>query len=385
MAGKDLYSILGVDKSADEAAIKKAYRHKARELHPDVNKAPDAEERFKELNEAYDVLSDPQKRAQYDRFGSIPGAASGYGGGVNGSGFVDLEDLFGGGFGGMGDIFSSFFNGFGGASTGGNRMRKEGRDMKIGLNLTLEEVATGCKKEVVYNRLATCTDCGGKGYGKDGKKVTCSKCNGTGRVVTVQHTFLGDMQSATTCDVCKGEGSVIEGACPECGGQGRVPDRQRVSVDVPAGIANGQTLRVPGYGEAGIQGAASGDLIVEVRVLPHDYYHRDKSDLHVSLVIPFVQACLGAELEIDGILEGEVVPLKISEGTQNGDTISIRGYGLPKFRGNGRGDMIVHIKIEIPKKLKKKERELLEKLAAEMNEEVSDTRSPLQKIRDAFN
>ena len=380
---RDLYEVLGVDKNADEAKIKKAYRHKARELHPDVNKSPDAEEKFKELNEAYDVLSDPKKKAQYDRFGTIPGAASGAGPG-GGAGYVDLEDLFGGGFGGMGDIFSTFFSGFGGGGAGVRAVRKEGRDMGIGLRITLEEVATGCKKEIVYDRLAPCPDCNGKGYGEDGREVTCDVCKGSGRVVTVQHTFLGDMQTATTCSTCNGTGTKIEGQCNECGGQGRVPDRQRVSVDIPAGIRDGQQLRVGGYGEAGIQGAQAGDLIVTIRIQKHDYYIREGNDLHVSMSIPMVQAALGAELEIDGILEGEVVPVKITEGTQSGDKIRARGYGLPKFNSSSRGDMIVHIEVEIPKKLKKKEREILQKLADEMGEETADTRSPLQKIRDAF-
>ena len=384
MANKDLYGVLGVDKNATEAEIKKAYRHKARELHPDVNKAPDAEEKFKELNEAYDILSDPQKKAQYDRFGSIPGAASGAGGPA-GAGYVDLEDLFGGGFGGMGDIFTTFFNGFGGGVSGARQVRKEGHDMKVGLRLTLEEVATGCKKELVYDRLAPCPDCNATGLGENGKEVKCSKCNGTGRVVAVQRTFLGEMQTATTCPDCGGTGTKIEGACPECGGQGRVPDRQRVSVDIPAGIADGQQLRVSHYGEAGIQGATAGDLIVTVRVKKHDYYEREGANLHVSLSVPMVQAALGAELEVDGILEGEDVTVKIPEGTQTGDKIRVRGYGLPKFKGAGRGDMIVHVIVQIPKKLKKKEREILESLAKEMGQETADTRTPLQKLRDAFN
>ena len=382
MAGKDLYSVLGVNKNATEAEIKKAYRHRARELHPDVNKAPDAEEKFKELNEAYDILSDPQKKAQYDRFGTIPGAASSAGPG--GAGYVDFDDLFGGGFGGMGDIFSTFFSGFGG-SAGVRQVRKEGRDMQIGLRITLEEVATGCKKEIVYDRLAPCQDCHGTGLGENGKEVKCDACNGTGRVVTVQHTFLGDMQTATACSVCNGTGTKIEGACSECGGQGRVPDRQRVSVEIPAGIQDGQQLRVSGYGEAGIQGAMAGDLIVTIRVQRHDYYERHGNDLHVSLSVPMVQAALGANLEIDGILDGEVVTVKVPEGSQTGDKIRVKGHGLPKFRGAGRGDMIIHVKVEIPKKLKKKEREILESLAEEMGQPTSDTRSPLEKLRDAFN
>lgn len=380
MANKDLYSILGVDKNATEAEIKKAYRHKARELHPDVNKAPDAEEKFKELNEAYDILSDPNKKAQYDRFGTIPGAGQAAGG----SGYVDFDDIFGGGFGGVGDIFSTFFSGFGGVAQG-RTVSKEGRDMGIALQITLEEVAHGCTKEVVYNRLAPCPECGGKGLGENGKEVKCDACNGTGRVVSVQHTFFGDMQTATTCTACNGTGKKIEGACSECGGQGRVPDRQRVSVEIPAGIKDGQQLRVSGYGEAGIQGATAGDLIVTIRVKQHDYYVREGNDLHVSLSIPMVQAALGAEVKVEGIIDKESVPVKVPEGTQSGDKIRVKGYGLPKFRGSSRGDMIVHINVEIPKKIKKKEREILESLAKEMKEDVVDTRSPLEKIRDAFN
>ena len=213
---KDLYAVLGVSKNASEDEIKKAFRRKARELHPDVNKAPDAEDRFKELNEAYDVLSDPNKRAQYDRFGTIPGAAGG------GSPYVDLEDLFGGGF-GMGDLFSSFFGG----AAGGRAVRKEGRDMGVGLRLTLEEVAAGAKKEIVYDRLAPCPDCGGSGFGENGHETTCPDCGGKGRVVTVQHTFLGDMQTATTCRTCNGTGTTIENPCPRS--RGTAPGGRRRS------------------------------------------------------------------------------------------------------------------------------------------------------------
>ncbi len=378
---KDLYEILGVSKDASESEIKKAFRRRARELHPDVNKAADAEDQFKELNEAYDVLSDPNKRAQYDRFGTIPGAAGGgYGGG---SGYVDFDDLFGGGFGGMGDIFSSFFGGQGGQ--GGRSARKEGRDMGVGLRITLEEVARGVEKEIVYDRLAPCPDCKGTGLGENGKVVTCPECGGKGRVVSVQRTFLGDMQTATTCKKCNGTGSSIENPCPECEGQGRVPDRQRVTVKVPAGIRDGQQLRVGGFGEAGIQGAQAGDLIVTCRVQPHEFFERDGDDLHGRANISFIQAILGAEIEIDGIMPDEKVQVRIPAGCQNEQVVRVKGFGMPRLKSDIRGSMYVHVNVVIPEKITKKQRELLEKLADEMGEEVAAPRSPLQKLRDAFN
>lgn len=378
---KDLYEILGVSKDASDSEIKKAFRRRARELHPDVNKAADAEDQFKELNEAYDVLSDPNKRAQYDRFGTIPGAAGGgYGGG---SGYVDFDDLFGGGFGGMGDIFSSFFGGQGGQ--GGRPARKEGRDMGVGLRITLEEVARGVEKEIVYDRLAPCPDCKGTGLGENGEVVTCPECGGKGRVVSVQRTFLGDMQTATTCKKCNGTGSSIENPCPECEGQGRVPDRQRVTVKVPAGIRDGQQLRVGGFGEAGIQGAQAGDLIVTCRVQPHEFFERDGDDLHGRANVSFIQAILGAEIEIDGIMPDEKVQVRIPAGCQNEQVVRVKGFGMPRLKSDIRGSMYVHVNVVIPEKITKKQRELLEKLADEMGEEVAAPRSPLQKLRDAFN
>jgi molecular chaperone DnaJ len=369
----DLYEILGVDKTASDDEIKKAFRKKARQLHPDINKEPDAEDRFKELNEAYDVLSDPNKRAQYDKFGTIPGAAGG------GQGYVDLEDLFGGGF-GMGDLFSSFFGGGGGRAN----VRKEGRDMGVGMRITLEEAASGVHKEIVYDRLAPCPDCQGTGLGEDGKEVTCPDCNGQGRVVTVQHTFLGDVQAASTCSHCNGSGKIIENPCPECDGQGRVPDRQRLSVDIPVGIKDGQQLRLSGYGEAGIRGAQAGDLIVTCRIEPHEFFERDRDDLHASTAISMVQAALGAEIEIDGIFKDEKVKVTIPEGCQYGQVIRVKNYGMPKFRSESRGDLHVHIEVKIPSRLSKAEREILKNLADEMGEEVALHKSPLQKLRDAF-
>jgi molecular chaperone DnaJ len=370
-ATKDLYEVLGVSRDASDAEIKKAFRHKARELHPDVNKSPNAEDEFKELNEAYDVLSDKNKRAQYDRFGTVPGAAGGPSGG-----YVNMDDIFGG----MGDIFSSFF---GGAARSAG-IRKEGRDMAFGVRITLEEAARGLKREVVYDRLAPCSECDGKGIGEGGKEVTCPECGGSGRVTQVQRTFLGDMQSTTTCPECQGTGSHIEGACPECEGQGRVPDRQHVNVEIPAGIRDGQQLRVPNMGEAGIQGAEAGDLIVSVQIEPNDFYERDGNDLHVALKIPMVKAALGATVDIDGILDDEVVTVKIPHGSQSGDVVRVKGFGMPKIRSTQRGDMLVHLEVEIPRKLNKKERGLLEKLAFEMGEEVDEVKSPLERLRDLF-
>ncbi len=379
----DLYEVLGVSKNASDDEIKKAFRRKARELHPDVNKSPNAEEEFKELNEAYDVLSDPQKRSAYDRFGTVPGATGG-GSPYGGAGYVDFDDLFGGGFGGMGDIFSSFF---GGAAGGGGRTneRKEGRDMGVGLRLTLEEVASGAKKEIVYDRLAPCVDCDGTGLGPDGREVTCPDCNGQGRVVSVQRTFLGDMQTATTCKKCGGSGRVIENPCPECEGQGRVPDRQRVTVEVPVGIRDSQQLRLSGFGEAGIRGARSGDLIVTCRVQPHEYFERDGDDLHARANISIIQATLGAEIELDGIFKDEKVKVRIPEGCQNEQIVRVKGKGMPRFRSESRGEMKVHVTVLVPKKVSKREREILEELADEMGEEVAQPHKPFQKIRDAFN
>ena len=375
---KDLYEILGVSKNASEDEIKKAFRKKARELHPDVNKAPDAEERFKELNEAYDVLSDASKRAQYDRFGTVPGAAGGAGG--YGGSYVDLNDMFGG-F-GMGDIFSQFF---GGAAAADRGVRKEGRDMGVGLRITLEDAATGVEKEIVYDRLAPCTDCDGTGLAEGGHEVTCERCSGTGRVVTVQRTFLGDMQTATTCPECGGLGHTIENPCPECEGQGRVPDRQKVTVKIPAGIKDGQQLRVAGFGEAGMNGARSGDLLVTVRVTEHDYFLRDGDDLHAAATVSMVQATLGADIQLEGIMEDEIVTVTVPDGCQNDQVIRVKGYGMPRLRSSARGDLYVHITVSIPKKVTKKERQLLEHLAHEFGEKYNQPRTPLQKIKDAFN
>lgn len=379
---RDYYETLGVERSATADEIKKAFRRKARELHPDVNKAPDAEDRFKEVNEAYDVLSDPQKRQQYDTFGSVGGRAPGGAGGAGGYQYVDLNDLFGGGASGgfdMGDLFSAFF---GGATGGGTRgVRLEGRDMAMSLKITLEEAARGVDKEVVLDRLAPCDVCGGSGAAEGSTATTCPDCNGSGQRVTVRRTFLGNMQTVGPCERCGSTGKIIENPCDECQGSGRVPDRQHVTVSVPAGIADGQQVRLRGMGEAGIRGAAAGDLLVTVRVKAHDHLHREGNDLHCKATISITQAALGVDLTVPGLLEDEQV--KIPAGTQHGDIVRLKNHGMPRIGGGGsRGDLIVHVGIEVPKKLNKRQKELMRELAGEFGDDTRAERSKLDKLKD---
>ncbi|MDZ4168830.1 MAG: molecular chaperone DnaJ [Coriobacteriia bacterium] len=375
---RDYYQTLGVEKGASADEIKKAFRRKAREFHPDVNSAPDAEERFKEVNEAYDVLSDPTKKEQYDRFGSVGrGGGGGAGGGYQ---YVDLNDLFGGGGGGfgMGDIFSAFFGGVAGAGRGA---RPEGRDMAMNLVITLEEAATGAEKEIVLDRLATCDVCNGKGSEAAASIVTCPDCNGTGQRTTMRQTFLGTMQTSAPCERCGASGRVVEKPCEECQGSGRVPDRQHVNVSIPAGIRDGQQIRLRGLGEAGIRGAAAGDLIVSVRLKEHEYLHREGDDLHRRYRVSMTQAALGADLSVGGILEENEV--HVPAGSQHDDAVRVKGRGMPRLNSGGRGDLIVHLAVEVPKKLSKRQKELLRELATEFGDETRhEDRVPLEKLKD---
>lgn len=373
---KDYYAALGVERSASPDEIKKAFRKKARELHPDVNGASDAEERFKEVNEAYDVLSDPAKREQYDRFGTV---GRGFGGPEGGYGYSDIGDIFGGGAGGfsMEDLFSAFFGGVSGAR--GPGVRLEGRDMAMQIVITLQEAAAGAEKEIVVDRLASCDVCGGSGAKPGTSAVTCPVCHGTGQRVTQRRTFLGMMQTVAPCDNCGGTGSVIEEPCEECQGSGRVPDRQHVTVQIPAGIRDGQPIRLRGLGEAGIRGAAAGDLIITVRVKPDEYLHREGDDLHCRATVSVTQAALGVDLTVHGVLEE--VAVHVPAGSQHGDTVRAKGKGMPRS-GSGRGDLIVHIAVEVPKRLTKRQRELMEELAEEFGDSHAQHKSPMQKLKD---
>ncbi len=377
---QDLYAILGVEKTATAEEIKKAFRRKARELHPDVNKAPDAEERFKEANHAYDILSDPEKREQYDRFGTV-GRAGGPGGGPGGYQYVDFNDLFGGGGPGgfdMGDLFSAFF---GGAAGGVSRSaRVEGRDMAMTLTVTLQEAAEGVEKEIVLDRLATCDVCDGSGAAEGSGVTVCPDCGGSGQKVVMRRTILGAMQTAMPCDRCGAVGEIVETPCEECAGTGRVPDRQHVTVSVPAGIRDGQQIRLRGMGEAGIRGAAAGDLLVTVRIKPDEYLHREGDDLHCRATISVTQAALGAEISVCGVLEDNEI--RVPAGTQHGDTVRLKGRGMPRLNSSARGDLIVHLGVKVPKKLTKKQKELMQQLADELGDETSADKRPLEKLRD---
>ena len=344
---KDYYEVLEVPRDADAKTIKRAFLKKARKLHPDVSDAPDAEERFKEVNEAYTVLSDDQKRANYDRYGD-PNGPAGFG-----SDYVDVSDIFGGGGFGFGDIFDSFFGGQ--AGRGGGAQRTRGRDMGIRLTITLEEAASGCTKTVAYTRLAPCEDCGGSGAAEGGHMHTCDRCHGTGRVVEVQRTIFGQMQTQTTCPACQGQGQVIDHPCETCEGQGRAPSREKVEVQVPAGVHSGQTITVEGKGEAGLRGDACGSLIVSVEVADSDRFERRGDDLYCTVQVDALQAILGTTVTIDGIMEGERVTVEVPAGCQFGQQVVVERRGMPRMGMIARGNLVAVVQVEVPRDLTKKQ------------------------------
>lgn len=342
---RDYYEVLEVPRDADAKTIKRAFLKKARTLHPDVSDAPDAEERFKEVNEAYTVLSDDQKRANYDRYGD-PNGPAGFG-----SDYVDVSDIFGGGGFGFGDIFDSFFGGMGGRGAGGQAQRTRGRDMGIRLTVTLEEAAAGCTKTVAYTRLAPCEDCNGTGAAEGGQLHTCERCHGTGRVVEVQRTIFGQMQTQGPCPACNGQGQVIDHPCETCGGQGRTPSREKVEVRVPAGVHSGQTVTVGGKGEAGLRGDACGDLVVSIEVADNERFERQGDDLYCTVSVDALQAIVGTEVTIDGIMADERVTVEIPAGCQFGQRITVEGHGMPRTGMAARGSLIAVVQVEVPRDL----------------------------------
>lgn len=369
MAKRDYYEILGVNRGASSEELKTAFRKLAREYHPDVNKSPDAEERFKEINEAYAVLSDAEKRSVYDRYGHD--GLSGMGGmpDMSSMDFSDIfEDLFGFGF---------------GRSTRQRNRPARGADLSYTLNLTFEESVFGVEKEIEITRDEVCGTCKGSGAEPGTSPVRCSTCNGTGEVRTVRQTLLGSMVQVTTCPTCQGKGEMVSTPCGTCRGRGLERKTVKKTVNIPAGVDNGNQIRLSGEGQPGINGGPHGNLYLEVVVKEHKYFRRRKNDIFLDVNINVAQAALGAEIKVP-TLEGDV-KLSIPSGTQPGKTFRLRGKGVPFLRSNSRGDQMVVVNIEIPAKLTKEQRELFEELAKTLGSDVlPQERSFFDRIKEVL-
>ena len=379
---RDYYEVMGVPKNASEDEIKKAYRKLAKQYHPDLNPGDkDAEAKFKEVNEAYEVLSDKDKRARYDQFGHA-GVDPSFGGGAGG-------DPFGGDpFGGvdLGDIFSSFF---GGGGFGGGRRQanpnapRRGSDTEAVLNISFEEAAKGCKKNITYSRIDSCAACGGSGAEKGTQPKTCPQCSGTGQVRISQRTPFGVVQTSRGCDRCSGTGKVIEHPCKDCGGTGRVKRQKTIEVTVPAGVDDDQVLQMGGLGNAGANGGPAGDLHVYVNVRPHPIFERKGNDVWCEMPITFTQAALGAEVTVP-TLDGRV-SYQVHEGTQPGDIFKLRGKGIQNLNGRGRGDQYIKVTIEVPKNLSQKQKDILKEFDQSAEDKNYQKRKTFfDKIKDMF-
>ncbi len=382
MAKRDYYDILGVSRDADSGTIKKAYRKLALKYHPDRNPGDQtAEEKFKEAAEAYEVLSDEQKRARYDRFGH---AGMGNGGGFSGG--MTMEDIFQQ----FGDIFgegSPFESFFGGAAGGGRRRArgKKGANLRIRVSLTLDEIAKGATKKIKVKKQVTCDVCDGSGA-KDSSSVrTCGTCGGSGYVRQVRSTFLGQMQTTTTCPTCNGAGEVVTENCPKCKGNGAVQGEETIEVEIPAGVEEGMQLSLRGKGNAGLRGGPAGDLLISIEEKPHDYLQRDGQNLVYELYLNFADAALGTSVEVPTI-EGKV-KIKVPSGTQSGKIFRLREKGLPSVQAYGRGDQLIHVNVWTPKKLNDEERSLLEKLRQMPNFQPDPGKTEkgfFEKMKDFF-
>lgn len=359
MAKKDYYEVLGVSRDADDKEIKKAFRKKAMEFHPDRN--PDdkvAEDKFKEVNEAYEHVSDPQKRAAYDKFGHAAFEQGGPGGG----GFGGFS---GGGFGGFEDIFEGIFGG------GGSRQRRngpqKGEDIRYRMNITFEEAAFGVEKEINITREEDCSECNGSGAKKGTHAKTCPTCHGSGQMQKQVRTPFGTMMSATTCSTCNGTGEVIDEKCSKCRGRKTETVKAKKSVKIPAGIDDGSTLRIAGEGQPGSKGGPKGDVYLTINVLPHKQFERDGNNVWLEIPITFTQATLGADIEVP-TLDGKV-KYKITEGTQTGTIFRLKGKGIPFISNpDRRGDQMIRVTVETPRNLTSRQREILTEFAAEIGE-----------------
>ncbi len=373
MSKRDYYEVLGVPRDADENAIKGAYRKLALQYHPDVNKSEDAEERFKEINEAYEILSDTEKRAAYDRFGHAA-TQGGYGGGT-GQGF--------GGFpGGFGDIFEEFFGGFGGARAA-QRGPARGNDLRYDMEITFQEAVFGAEKEIEVPRQEICSQCQGSGAEPGTKPIRCPQCNGTGEVRRAQQTILGQFVSVTTCPRCNGEREIATTPCTNCRGQRRVRVTRKLAVSIPAGVDDGMRIRLAGEGEPGERGGPPGSLFVMLRVQPHKVFQRQDNDILLELPVNIVQAALGAEVEVP-TMDGPS-KLTIPAGTQHGAVFRLRGKGVPILRSSRRGDQLVSVRVVVPEKLNEKQRKALKELGESLGLESlgKDNRNLFEKLMDA--
>ena len=386
---RDYYEVLGIGKNATDAEIKSAYRKLAKKYHPDLNPGnKEAEEKFKEVNEANDVLSDPQKRQRYDQFGfagvdpnyaaANGGGAGGFGGGFGG---VDLGDIFGDIFGGG---FGGGFSGFGGgSSTRTANAPRKGHGIQASVILTFEEAAHGCSKKITINRQDTCPDCGGTGAAKGTSPETCPDCGGRGYVVTQQRTPFGVMQSQQPCSHCGGRGTIIRNPCKTCRGTGKTAARKSLEINIPAGIDDDQNIALRGQGDAGSNGGPAGDVIVHVTVKADPMFERDGYDVTIHVPITFSQAVLGDDVEVPTV-DGRIVQ-HIPEGTQSGTKFRLRGQGIQYLNGRGRGDQYVIVDVEIPKKVTRAQREALKAFEDSMKEDNYEKRKGFFKnLRDRF-
>ena len=374
MNNTEYYDRLGVSKDASQDEIKRAYRKMSKKYHPDINKEPGAEEKYKEVQEAYETLSDDQKRAAYDQYG--PDGANGFGGQGGFGGFDG-----GAGFGGFEDIFSSFF---GGGATRNPNAPRQGDDLQYRVNLSFEEAIFGAEKEVHYNREATCKTCSGSGAKPGTSPVTCGRCHGQGVINVDTQTPLGMMRRQVTCDVCHGTGQEIKEPCQTCHGTGHEKQSHKVSVKIPAGVETGQQIRLAGQGEAGFNGGPYGDLFVIINVNPSDKFTRDGSTIYYTLNISFVQAALGDTVEVPTV-HGNV-EMTIPAGTQTGKTFRLKGKGAPRLRGGSQGDQHVTVKIVTPTKLNDAQKEALLAFAKASGDEkiAPQKKGFFDKVKDAL-
>lgn len=360
---RDYYEVLGLKKGASEEEIKKAYRKLAKECHPDLH-AGDAgcETKFKELNEAAQVLSDPEKRAKYDQFGHAAFDPN--------AGFGGFEGGFESGFGGFGDIFGDIFGDLFGGGTTQRAGPRKGESIRVGLTVSFEEAALGCKKEVSVSRIEECPECHGTGCAAGTTPEICPECHGTGSVRTTQRTPFGMIQSTAPCPKCGGTGKIIHQPCSDCKGKGSVRKNTKIGITVPAGIDNGQTISIRGQGNAGRDGGPNGDLLVTITVRPHSQFMRDGTSVLFTAQVTFAQAALGTDIDVP-TLDGRV-KLTIPEGTQPGTVLRLKGKGIPFLRGNGRGDQYVTVNVTVPKGMTAAQKESLRTYASVMNEPVPE-------------